>query len=320
MAGNSYSRHGRRSLSDLKGDVNQEDIGKSFSLVSPVTGNDIKYKIVEYSIVEAKQLMEYELNQRSGTNLTDFSISDILPSIKQSGFNANPVYTFVEGNSKVLLSGLRRRFAVVNHGKRLIAYEFSDLTFEEKLFFAKTLDIYDTPSFCDKALKAIEYRNKVKSNGDKVNQEQLAEMFNMSHGAISEGLQLEKFNKGFFGLFPSLKTIRQTFIRTLIKRKAYIEIDDFAISELKDKLPDVKDTAGLSIGEVSKLFENAILEYLYGSNEQKSDTVMYFENGKYGKAAVVKESKSGQTVTFKASKLSTEDLGLLNQILSKYSQ
>ena len=108
--------------------VKKDEIGQEFWTTSPITGDKIFYKIVEFSPNEAKTFVEFELNQRSAANLTDFAIRDILPTIQKTGRNSTPIYVFEENDKKVILSGLRRRYAVVNHGKVLLALVFKNLS------------------------------------------------------------------------------------------------------------------------------------------------------------------------------------------------
>ena len=301
--------------------VKKDEIGQEFWTTSPITGDKIFYKIVEFSPNEAKTFVEFELNQRSAANLTDFAIRDILPTIQKTGRNSTPIYVFEENDKKVILSGLRRRYAVVNHGKVLLALVFKNLSMEEKKFFAKTLDIYDAPSFTDKALKAIEYRKNLLENGTSITQTELSKEFNVSLGTMNEMLSLEKFRPEFFGLFPSLSAVRQKFIRKLLIKKAFLEIDSFAIEELKGKISEAEiDLENLSTVEVAVHYEKVILSYL-DDNDAKDDVPLpqqFFQPGEYGKVAKVKTNKTGQVVSFSAKHLEDEDLQTINEILNKY--
>ena len=318
-----YTREKGRGLAELSSKIKANDVGKSFAIPSPITGKPLEYTVKQLSIAEAKKLGEYRFNFRSGRDLNNFNVSDIADGIKATGTNSYPVYISEDENGSEVLVGLRRTFTVINHGKFLTALVFKNLSDEEKRHLAKTSDIYKAPSFCDKALKVISYKEEMEKSDVIKSDSELCELFEVSKGSMSEMLSIRKYEREFFDLFPSVSVIRQKFIRLLNSKGAFVQIDDVAICELKSLLGEnglypinSTDFDESTVGEIERL----ILNYLEPkSKPSQTNDVALFKPGNYGKAIKVKSTKTDQVVSFSMKKIDESDLAAIKSILAKYN-
>lgn len=321
----SYLRPKAKGLRELTSNVKKEDIGKVFTIPSPVTGEPLNCRIVQIPVEEAKKLEEYELNFRSAKDLNEFAVNDIRSGIEETGTNTHPVYISQDGEKQTVLVGLRRTYTVIKYGKFLTAIVFKDLTDEEKKYLAKTSDIYKAPSFCDKAFKVISYKETKLKEDVKITDTELCKLFDVSAGTMSEMMSLKRYTKDFFKLFPSISLIRQKFIRKLNSHKAFLEIDDVAIEQLNklisDNCPQSTDEEDSEV--ISNEIEKIIFNYLYDTPSKLNEIIEQkniFEPGKYSDSISVKSTKKGQVVSFALNSIPEDELEIIKSIISKYEK
>ncbi|WP_218309817.1 hypothetical protein [Alteromonas antoniana] len=302
-----YDRKKARGLSELLEDkVDESAVGQNFTLPSPIDGRDLNYKC---EVIPGRELTgkihDYDFNYRSYKMLTEFSVRDILPSIKESGKNSHAAIGVRRDDKILIIMGLRRAKAVEVADADLVIFIFDDLTDDEMTQLAQTSDIYMTPSFCDIAFKICRFQNSLAVE-KKLSHRELAKKFKVSLGTVTEGLKLQDYDDGFFKLFPSLDCIKQKFMRDIQRLGGPNVIDQSVISEAQILIHEAVPEFSTDSKELQRqiaVVEDIIKGVLINDND--ANVTSYtgpFQEGKLGdggKVGSVKITKSGPVITIK---------------------
>ncbi|MCG7545397.1 hypothetical protein MHM93_14545 [Pseudoalteromonas sp. MM17-2] len=203
------TKRGKNKLPPLKGK-------EAIEIPSPVTGEPITFRIVTVPSSEVNtKTYKCRFNRRSGMHLSMGAVLDILPSIQKDGRNTQPVLGQTDGDKVEILAGMRRRKAVslLDDGELVILTTDKKLTDEEKRRFALTSDTYQEPTTIDLGFTLIEEQAAAKSAGEKVTHDELAAIFEVSTGKVSEAISFASLPSELYSLFPSLDMISYSFLR-----------------------------------------------------------------------------------------------------------
>lgn len=215
--GNAF--YNRRSGSNKRAGVSEESIKLKSPIYSDVE-HVFKMRYIESEEIESTTYKS-PYNRRSESHLTMGAVLDILPEIQRDKQNQHPALGYMDDSGKIeVLAGMRRRKAVslVDDGLFGIL-TCSTLDEKEKAVFARTSDNYQEPTSIDIGFSILELKAAKASKGETIVREELAEIFNVSTGKISECESFANLPSELFSLFPSLESISYRFLREIKKVK-----------------------------------------------------------------------------------------------------
>lgn len=262
MSNSAYKRKKASGLSALV-ESKKAIVGKSYVTESIIDGSELTYTVetIESSEVFDKTV-ESPYNHRSADLITEVAVQDILPSIRENGRNTEYAIGVRSGDKIEVLLGLRRRFCIgISPGTVLHIYVFENMSEEEKYKRCKTGDMYMAPTPADLALKIAKYKEAKSNEGDKVSVRDLASVFGISSGKVSELLRFGSFDESFFRLFPSLFDIPYTFLRDVLKLStaSEISVDSEFVSKFDAVSPKLDEKAHV---KAVKELRSAIIQEL----------------------------------------------------------
>lgn len=158
-------------------------------------------------------------NKRSADHLTLAAVLDIFTGIQRDSRNTHPaIGCYDESGNIEILAGMRRRFCVslLDDGKFFILVA-DKLDEKEKAKMAITSDEYEEPTVIDIGFSICELKQQKAEKGQSINREELAEIFDISTGKVSESVAFASLPSDLFSLFPSLSSISYRFLRQAVK-------------------------------------------------------------------------------------------------------
>ncbi len=240
-------------------------------------------------------------NRRSDMHLSMGAVLDILPEIQRDKRNQHPAYGFVDKDGNIeILAGMRRRKAVslVEDGVFAVLVT-TTLDEEERKALARSSDVYQEPTAIDIGFSIIEYKDRVAKSGDnaKVTRDELAEIFGIAQGKVTECVAFANLPSELYSLFPSLAAIEYRFLRDIAKvhkkcepqlRKA---INDAISQGLRVTVNPQDDTDTLKAN--CKELQNTLLEMVSTKKPAKKPPVTRWSKVKAKKGVKVKVNANG---------------------------
>lgn len=195
-----------------------EELVKMPSPIHEGVEHVFKMRVIESeSINETTYKSPY--NKRSADHLSMGAVMDILPEIRRDKRNTHPAIGFVDKDGNIeILGGMRRRKAVsLVEGGEFYVLACSTLDEKEKARIALTSDVYSEPTAVDIGFSICELRQQKAENGEAINRDELAEIFEISTGKVSECISFASLPSDLYSLFPSLSSISYRFLREAVK-------------------------------------------------------------------------------------------------------
>lgn len=186
---------------------------------SPITGHPIiwKKRVIDSEKID-EVLVKNKFNLRSHRHVTRAAVNDILPDIAEQKRNSNYCRGLISGDKVELLEGVRRSASVsFVPGAKLYLWVADSLTEDEQRHFSQSSDVYRQPTQLDIGYSALEIRSEYESRGEKIRDFQLAELFGVSAGRMSESIKSASLPDELIGLFPALEFIGPRWLRTVIQ-------------------------------------------------------------------------------------------------------
>lgn len=196
----------------------QAEIVKIPSPIRPGVELSFKMRIIKSDDI-LKTTYKSPYNLRSADHLSIGAVLDILPEIRKDKRNTHPAFGSVDSSGKVeVLAGMRRRKAVsLTENGEFYILVCEELNEQEKAHFALTSDEYEKPSLLDLGFTLIELKQRKAEQGIEINYDELASMYKVSTGKVSEAINFAQLPSELFSLFPSLANISVRFLRSMKK-------------------------------------------------------------------------------------------------------
>lgn len=309
-------------------------IGSTVSWPSPCRpGVMLKFKMlcIESADLETKTYKSC-YNKRSVEHLGLASVIDIYPEISENGFNTSPAIGVLDTDGKIgILAGLKRRKAVslVDNGKFYI-HVCTELSEAEMKAYAISSDIYSAPTVLDFGYTLKEYSDGIHKAGRDITYDELAEIFNVSKGKVSEAIAFANLPKEFIRLFPSLESMGYRYLREILKlskdnkglfiaalecekvTRAALEIEKlFVEKDISDSTPDLI-TKGVSA--LKKAIAKAVKELKGDCNKDVLPSL--WDKTLERKSVKVKRVDGKVQITFDEAEIGTKVSEALYQVLS----
>lgn len=306
-------------------------IEEQVKLPSPVhEGVEHTFKMVVVDSADIKvKSFKSPYNKRSADHLSMGAVMDILPEIQRDKRNTHPAYGCFDKDGNIeILSGMRRRQAVslVDDGKFFVLVA-NTLDEKEKAKMALTSDVYAEPTVVDIGFSICELRQQKAELGETINRDELAEIFEISTGKVSECIAFANLPSDLFSLFPALSNISYRFLRDAVKhykaseQQFRVGIDDAIRSGLRVAISgaDTKET----IRERCKELEVKLLELVKPLSPAKKEKpakapVTRWKNIKKPKGVSVKVSNKGVvSLQIDEGKADKETIDKIYELLNK---
>lgn len=197
------------------------------TIKSPVTGENISYtlKYLDGGPELLGKLFKSVYNRRSFEHLTREAVSDIFDGIEQTGGNTKEVVGVVDGDVIELLEGSRRTFICSQLPQsKLLIKVFDSLTDEERQHYASTSDEYDGPNAIDTGFSLLKLEERLIKQDKPHTVRELASIYKISTGSVSEYMNFARLPKCLFALFPGLNFLPIRFMR---KMRSHQELTEF---------------------------------------------------------------------------------------------
>jgi ParB family chromosome partitioning protein len=274
------------------------------------SGKKVSFRTVEVPHADIeKKTFKSPTNKRSERHITIASVMDILPEIREQGRNAVPAYGVEHKDGRIeVLAGMRRRKSVMltENGVFVILVAPADqVSIADRQSLTSTADTYEEPSVVDLGFSMLEMK---RNSNEKLNQEKLAELFEVSTGRVSEAMSFaEKLPDDLYSLFPSLGAISHRFLRDCLK--LYKEAEQAFRIQLDKAIRDGlritvdEDTTKDDVKNATKQLEAKLLAFFKADKPvtEKASTNSVWDNKSLKKGASVKVAKTG-AVTLKLDK------------------
>lgn len=211
-----YSRRTNRLTSAASNSV--EAANDTYVDVSPITGESITWKKVILQAAEIdKTIIKSKYNKRSHKHISRAAVNDILPEIEAQKRNTNFCRGLRNRDKIELLEGMRR-CASVNYAvdASLYVWVADSLTEQEQKHYAQSSDVYRQPTQLDIGFSALEVKSEYESRSETIKDYQLADMFSLSAGKMSESLKSASLPLELIDLFPAFEFVGARWLRTML--------------------------------------------------------------------------------------------------------
>ncbi|MCG7550925.1 hypothetical protein [Pseudoalteromonas sp. Of7M-16] len=274
------------------------------------SGKEVTFRTVEIPSAEiAEKTFKSPTNKRSEQHITIGSVMDILPEIREQGRNSVHAYGVEHQDGRIeVLAGMRRRKCVqlTENGVFVILVAPADqVSHSDRKSLTSIADTYEEPSIIDLGFSMLEMK---RNSQEKLNQEKLAELFEVSTGRVSEAMSFaEKLPDDLYSLFPSLGAISHRFLRDCLK--LYKEAEQAFRGQLDKAIRDGlritvnEDTSKDDLKLATKQLETKLLAMFKSDKpvQEKTSSKSVWDDKPLKKGASVKVAKSG-AVTLKLDK------------------
>lgn len=301
-------------------------VGEQVKIPSPVhegVEHVFKMVVVDSNDIEGKTYKS-PYNKRSADHLTLAAVIDIFTGIQRDGRNTHPAIGCYDKDGNIeILAGMRRRFSVsLLDDAKFYVLVADNLDEKEKAKMAITSDEYEEPTAIDIGFSICELRQAKVEKGESINREELAEIFDISTGKVSESVAFASLPSDLFSLFPSLSSISYRFLRKAVKLNKDSEqqfraaIDSAIRSGLRvtygasDTKADIRDRC--------KALENEILALSVPPKKSVKPPVTRWRKIKEKKGVSVKVSAKGVvSLQIDESKADEKTIDKIYELLAK---
>ncbi len=300
-------------------------VGEQVKIPSPVhEGVEHTFKMIAIDSDDVKnKTYKSPYNKRSADHLTLASVIDIFTAIQRDKRNTHPAFGCYDKDGNIeILAGMRRRFCVslLDDGKFYVLVA-DKLDEKEKAKLAITSDEYEEPTVIDIGFSICELKQSKAEKGEAINREELAEIFDISTGKVSESVAFASLPSDLFSLFPSLASISYRFLRQAVKLHKASEqqfravIDDAIRSSMR-----VTYGAGDSKADIKERCKNLESEILAMAAPKKptKEPVTRWRKVKESKGVNVSVSAKGVvSLKIDESKADKETIDKIYELLNK---
>ena len=145
-------------------------------------------QVIKHSDIES-QTRVFGQNRREQSLLSQKSVADILPAIKNDQRNLHPALCWSKGDIQWVLSGSRRRKACLLADADYVVLSSSDFTDKDAKLLAVSSDQYIAPSLWELGQAYADTKQELIAQGKKGSYREIAELEGVSHTAIADSLK-----------------------------------------------------------------------------------------------------------------------------------
>jgi ParB family chromosome partitioning protein len=179
------------STSSLDELLEQASVGEVLTMPSPSDPNrmiTLKCEVIKHSDIESRTRV-FGQNRREQSLLSQKSVADILPAIKNDQRNLHPALCWSKGDIQWVLSGSRRRKACLLAGADYVVLSSPDFADEDAKLLAVSSDQYIAPSLWELGQAYADTKQQLITQGNKGSYREIAELEGVSHTAIADSLK-----------------------------------------------------------------------------------------------------------------------------------
>ncbi|WP_100915955.1 hypothetical protein [Pseudoalteromonas spongiae] len=324
----------RKTIGRDLGKLKLDDVtSSSFVEKSPVTGEDIEWKVEKLSSQQVNELCFKSIyNKRSFDDLSMSAVLDIFPSIAASGKNDEFIRAVKVDGKYEILAGLRRSYCISQlpeaTANLLVA---KDLSEKEKAAYADTLDKHDRPSVMDTAISITNLKNQLEEEaGRPLKITEIIEKSGYGRSTCYEAMGFTGLVSHIRKLFPALKFVNAKFLRTI--KKVDEEVLNLVI-ENHEPIKDVVIPSEASFDEIEEIqkklsdecsqLQASIIKEIKELTQpiQSDNTESVFSAVSKNKleGLTLKQTNSGVSIAINEAKANPEFLKELCSLLEKHS-
>ena len=324
----------RKTIGRDLGKLKLDDVSSSsFVEKSPVTGEEVEWKVETLSSQQVKELCFKSIyNKRSFDDLSMSAVLDIFPSIKNKGKNDEFIRAVKVNGKYEILAGLRRSYCIMQLPEStaylLVANKLSE---KEKAAYADTLDKHDRPSVMDTAISISNLKNELEEEaGRPLKVSEIIEKSGYGKSTCYEAMGFISLIEHIRRLFPALKFVNARFLREL--KKVDEEVLNLVL-EHHDPIKDVVIPLEASFDEIEEIqnklsiectqLQNAIIKEIKELTQpiQSNNTQSVFSTVSKNKfeGLTLKQTNSGVSIAINEAKANPELLKELCSLLEKHS-
>jgi len=175
--------------------LEQANVGEVLTMPAPSDPNrtiTLTCRVITSSEIES-QTRVYGKNRREQSLLSDKSVADILPAIKNDKRNLHPALCWEHNNLQWILSGSRRRKACMLAHADYVILSSSDFTDEDAKLLSVSSDQYIAPSLWELGQAYNSTKKDLIKLGKKGSYREIAELEGVSHTAVADSLKAFEF-------------------------------------------------------------------------------------------------------------------------------
>ncbi|MAD88733.1 MAG: transcriptional regulator [Pseudoalteromonas sp.] len=179
------------STSSLDELLEQASVGEVLTMPAPSDPTrmiTMTCQVISHRDIES-QTRVYGQNRREQSLLSDKSVADILPAIKNDKRNLHPALCWLKDNTQWVLSGSRRRKACLLADADYVVLSSSDFTDADAKLLAVSSDQYIAPSLWELGQAYADTKQDLIAQGKKGSYREIAELEGVSHTAIADSLK-----------------------------------------------------------------------------------------------------------------------------------
>ena len=279
------------STSSLDELLEQASVGEVLTMPAPSDPKrmiTLTCQVVKHSDIEA-QTRVFGQNRREQSLLSQKSVADILPAIKNDQRNLHPALCWSKGDIKWVLSGSRRRKACLLADADYVVLSSPDFTDEDAKLLAVSSDQYIAPSLWELGKAYADTRQELIAQGKKGSYREVAELEGVSHTAIADSLKaFEQIPLNVLQQYPTPNHLGREAAKKLIdaikkdKDTFFLLLEDlrnqsFMSEEMSDEKRAIKVTQYLinfeqPLRRTESLFSNEFVD-LQRSNKSGDITI-----------------------------------------------
>ncbi|MBH0049561.1 transcriptional regulator [Pseudoalteromonas sp. SWYJZ19] len=224
---------GSSSLDALLEQANAGDVIRMPAPSDPARQITLVCKVIAHADIESTTGV-YGKNRRVQALLSEKSVSDILPAIREDGRNQHPALLWDQGDKSLVLAGSRRRMACILGNADYLVLSSSDFTDQDAKILAVSSDQYIAPSLWELGQAYQQTKNELIEQGKKGSYREIAAIEGVSHTAIADAIKAyEQIPADVIGLYPTANHVGREVAKKLVSAK---ERDEEAFNQLVSAL------------------------------------------------------------------------------------
>ncbi|MEM0516457.1 ParB N-terminal domain-containing protein [Pseudoalteromonas sp. YIC-827] len=198
----------------------QAQAGDVISMPAPSDPNRtirLTCQVIAHQDIEQRTKV-YGKNRRVQALLTEKSVADILPAIREDGRNQHPALAWEHNGELLVLAGSRRRKACMLAPADYLVLSSSDFNDEDAKILAVSSDQYIAPSLWELGQAYASTREELKELGKKGSYREIAQLEGVSHTAIADAIKaFECLPKDVLALYPTANHVGREVAKKLIQ-------------------------------------------------------------------------------------------------------
>lgn len=205
--------------SDLDQLLAQAQTGDVIAMPAPSDATrtiNLVCKVIPYSEIE-KQTTVFGKNRRVQDLLSEKSVADILPAIKNDGRNQHPALAWEKDTGLQILAGSRRRKACLLAKADYIVLSSPDFTEQDAKILAVSSDQYIAPSLWELGQAYVQTKDELLNANKKGSYREIAQIEGVSHTAVADAMKAyELLPQHVLTLYPTANHVGREVAKKLI--------------------------------------------------------------------------------------------------------